>query len=123
MLYVALRLSTERYATSERWVWGWPYILTTMLCRYATHMFEQSSLPPTAEEGGAQIVHTESDGGGPQGLAPLGLSRHDSKLTAMMDDQPDEDYWWDVMHMKFLRLHPFPPHCNWLMLKGTFGLP
>jgi hypothetical protein len=22
------------------------------------------------------------------------LSRHDSRLTAMMDDQPDEDYWY-----------------------------
>lgn len=79
-----------------------------MLCRYATHLFEQSSLPQTAEEAGAQVVHTNSDGGGPNGLASPGLSRHDSKLTAMMDDQPDEDYWWDVMHMQFAFLRPPP---------------
>lgn len=109
------------------------YTLNKTLCRYATHMFEQSSLPPAAEEGGPQVGHTHSDGGGPHGLPSFGLSRHESKLTAMMDDQPDEDYWWDVMHMQHPpspsppppppSLPPSPPRCNWLMPKGTLGLP
>lgn len=107
--YNALRLSTEcnaRFSIQDLALH--PSILVRMLCRYATHLFEQSSLPQTAEEGGAQVVHTNSDGVGPHALAPLGLARHDSKLTAIMDDQPDEDYWWDAMHMQFPFLCPPP---------------
>ena len=54
-------------------------------------MFEQSSLPQAEDDKGTPVVRAGTEDA--QGRAPCRLARHDSKLTAMMDDQPDEDYW------------------------------
>ena len=60
------------------------------LCRYATHMFKPLGLPEAETQGALPTASQEAS----SGPGARGLSRHDSKLTAIMDDQPDEDYWW-----------------------------
>ena len=60
--------------------------------RYATHMFEKSDLVPAEA---ASIGHV-ADGPASTDTSSRSLSRQDSRLTAMMDDQPDEDYWYDL---------------------------
>ena len=69
-----------------------------MLCRYATHMFEPLHLPDLESDGLLASSHASKEAA--SGLATRELSRHDSKLTAMMDDQPDEDYWWGSRNMQ-----------------------
>ncbi|DBA72154.1 TPA: hypothetical protein ACH3X2_010874 [Trebouxia sp. C0005] len=62
------------------------------LSGYATHMFEKSDLVPAE----AASVGPVADDPASKDMSSRILSRHDSRLTAMMDDQPEEDYW-DVM--------------------------
>ncbi len=52
-------------------------------------MFEKSDLVP-AEAG--SVGHVAEDPVS-KDTSFRTLSRQDSRLTAMMDDQPDEDYW------------------------------
>ena len=55
-------------------------------------MFEKSDLVPAEA---ASIGHV-ADGPASTDTSSRSLSRQDSRLTAMMDDQPDEHYWYDL---------------------------
>ena len=54
-------------------------------------MFEKSDLVPAEA---ASVGHV-ADGPVSTDTSSRTLSRQDSRLTAMMDDQPDEDYWYN----------------------------
>ncbi len=56
-------------------------------------MFEKSDLVPAEA---ASVGHVADDPVS-KDTSSRTLSRHDSRLTAMMDDQPDEDYWYDFL--------------------------
>lgn len=53
-------------------------------------MFEKSDLVPAE----AASVGPVADDPASKDMSSRILSRHDSRLTAMMDDQPEEDYWY-----------------------------
>ncbi len=53
-------------------------------------MFEKSDWVPAEAASDGHVA----DGPVSKDTSSRTLSRHDSRLTAMMDDQPDEDYWY-----------------------------
>ncbi len=55
-------------------------------------MFEKSDLVPAEA---ASVGHV-ADGPVSTDTSSHTLSRQKSRLTAMMDDQPDEDYWYNL---------------------------
>lgn len=57
--------------------------------RYATHLFEPSVLVETHNGNSGLDARKQEQ----HRAVPSRPSRHDSKLTAMMDDYPDDDYW------------------------------
>ena len=70
-------------------------------------MFEKTDLVPAEA---ASVGHV-ADGPVSTDMSSRVLSRQVSRLTAMMDDQPDEDYWY--IFLRLLLVLPCADRLPW----------